>query len=232
MVKQGVVSAISRSELFSSLPAQEMEALAAQCGVRRLDKGSVVFQRGDEGDHLFVVGQGSVALTASTPEGGEVVFAVLYPPTSFGEMAVIDGGPRAAPPGAPPKTILVTVPGQAFRPLLARQPTMALSLMRAFSTIIRRLDDHAVDLVLMDLHGRVVKYLLLAARDTRPTPSGASFVPVDLRMTQTELGRLVGGSRQSVNRIIVELESAGAIMRVGTRIAAVRPDLLAAATNS
>jgi CRP-like cAMP-binding protein len=231
MAREGVVATISHSELFATLTAGECEELADKCGVRRFDKGEVIFNRGDEGDHLYIVGQGSVALTASTAEGGEVVFAVLYPPTSFGEMAVIDGGPRAAAASARQRTVLVTVPGQVFRGLLAEHPPMALSLMRAFSAIIRRLDDHAVDLVLLDLHGRVVKFLLASAYVFDPDRAGSDVVPVDLRMTQTEMARLVGGSRQNVNRIIVSLEASGAITRAGTRIVAVRPDLLLSSTG-
>jgi CRP/FNR family cyclic AMP-dependent transcriptional regulator len=229
MVNEAVVAAIARSPLFASLTAHEYEALAAQCGVRRFDRGGSIFHQGDQGDQLFIVGQGSVALTASTAEGGEVVFAVLYPPTSFGEMAVVDGGPRAASAIARQRSVLVTVPGAVFRTLLAEHPAMAMALMQAFSGLIRRLDDHAVDLVLMDLPGRVVKFLLGTAGVSHPELASAEPVPVNLRMTQTEMARLVGGSRQNVNRVIVSLEASGAIVRSGTRIVAVRPDLLVAA---
>ena len=227
MAQASVVAAIGRSELFSGLSAAEREALADQCTVRRFDKGEIIFNRGDTGDQLFVIGQGSVALTVSSAEGGEVVFAVLYPPTTFGEMAVIDGGPRAASASARQRTVLVTVPGTVFRALMTNHPPMALTLLRAFSAIIRRVDEHAVDLVLVDLPGRVVKFLLTAAGVTHPEASSPAEIPVNLRMTQTEMARLVGGSRQSVNRIIVALEASGAIVRTGTRIVAVRPDLLA-----
>ena len=232
MAKESVVAAIARSELFSSLNRAECEALAEQCGLRRFDKGEIIFNRGDAGDQLFIVGQGSVALTVSDADGGEVVFAVLYPPTSFGEMAVVDGGPRAASARARQRTVLVTVPGNVFRALLAEHPTMALALMRAFSAIIRRVDEHAVDLVLIDLPGRVVKFLLTAAGVADPDLAPSEPVPVNMRMTQTEMARLVGGSRQSVNRVIVSLEESGAIIRSGPRIVAVRPDLLAGALTN
>ncbi len=228
MAKEAVVATISRSVLFDSLTRAECEALAERCSLRRFDKGETIFSRGDPGDHLFIVGQGSVALTASTADGGEVVFAVLYPPTSFGEMALVDGGPRAASASARQRSVLVTMPGVVFRTLLADHPGVALALMKAFSGLIRRLDDHAVDLVLVDLHGRVVKFLLTAAGVSNPELASAHPVPVDLRMTQTEMARLVGGSRQNVNRVIGSLQASGAIVRTGTRIVAVRPDLLAA----
>jgi CRP/FNR family cyclic AMP-dependent transcriptional regulator len=232
MAKESLVAAIARSDLFSTLTPAECESLADRCGLRRLDKGEIVFNRGDTGDQLFIVGQGSVALSVSGADGGEVVFAVLYPPTSFGEMAVVDGGPRAATASARQRTVLVTVPGAVFRSLLAEHPPMALSLMRAFSTIIRRVDEHAVDLVLVDLPGRVVKFLLTAAGVSQPEPASSAPVPVNLRLTQTEMARLVGGSRQSVNRVIGSLEESGAIIRSGTRIVAVRPDRLAEALGA
>jgi DNA-binding GntR family transcriptional regulator len=51
-------------------------------------------------------------------------------------------------------------------------------------------------------------------------------VAVDVALTQGDLARLVGGSRQQVNRILMGLEAAGSIERLGHRIVGIRPELL------
>jgi DNA-binding GntR family transcriptional regulator len=70
--------------------------------------------------------------------------------------------------------------------------------------------------------------LILSGVDSSAKPGS---VAVNFRLNQSEIAQLVGGSRQHVNRVIVTLEQDGAITRQGPRIVAVRPDLLAAATE-
>ena len=80
--------------------------------------------------------------------------------------------------------------------------------------------------MLVDLPGRVAKFLVAAAGVVPGEHRPGAPVPVDLRLSQSELARLVGGSRQQVNRVIVALEASGAIERVGAHIVSVRPDRL------
>jgi CRP-like cAMP-binding protein len=76
--------------------------------------------------------------------------------------------------------------------------------------------------------GDTKEALVVAARQLFADFGTDPRTSVDLRLTQTELARLVGRSRQQVNRIIVALEREGAIERRGARIVAVHPALLGA----
>jgi CRP/FNR family cyclic AMP-dependent transcriptional regulator len=227
VVQPAVVDAVGRSELFSGLSHDDWAAIAVQSRPRRFDKGQVVFTRGDDGDFMYIVAQGSIALSASTVDGGEVVMALVFPPQSFGELAIVDGGERTATATARQRTVLVQIPGSTVRQVLRDHPPVAMSMLKALSAMIRSIDDHMVDLVLVDLPGRVVKFLLAAASTSAASTVSGGWVSVDLRLNQTELSRLVGGSRQNVNRIIGSLADQGSIRRDGPRVVAVRPDLLA-----
>jgi CRP/FNR family transcriptional regulator, cyclic AMP receptor protein len=226
MSDEAVVRALGRSDLFGGLDATELAALAAECRVRRLAKGELVFARGDAGVTMFLVGQGSIALSITSADGGEVVLAVLRPPKTFGELAVIDNGPRVATATARQASLVVSIPGPYVRRLIRSHPSVSETLLTALAGMVRSVDDHASNLVLLDLGGRVAKFLLDQAAGSDGRRPG-SLTPVDVRMTQSELARIVGGSRQQVNRIIVALERAGAIHRVGSRIVAISPERLA-----
>ena len=52
------------------------------------------------------------------------------------------------------------------------------------------------------------------------------LVPVQVDLTQGDLARQIGGSRQQVNRVLMGLEADGSIERLGHRIVAIRPDRL------
>jgi CRP-like cAMP-binding protein len=220
--------ALTSASVFASLDAQALDHLADECHPRSFGKGQQVFLRGDPGDGMYVVARGSVAISMFSPAGGEVVLAILRPPDTFGELSVVDGGPRVATATVRDPSTLVFVPRRVVRDLFERQPGVALSVMTSLAALVRRVDEQAADLVLLELPARVEKLLAASAlKASAPVGSGeASLVPVQLQLTQTELARQVGGSRQQVNRILMELEASGAIQREGHRIVAVRPDLL------
>ncbi len=226
MTHEAVVRALARSDVFGRLEPGQLDRLARECRVRRYTKGEQVFARGDVGGGMFLVGEGSVALSVISADGGEVTLAVLKPPQTFGELAVIDDGPRAATATARQPSVVIAIPRPEVLRLLREAPDVGAALLSALAALIRQVDDHATDLVLLDLPGRVAKFLAAAAGAHPGPPRPGAPVPVDLRLNQSELARLVGGSRQQVNRVIVALEAQGAIERVGSRIVAVRPDRL------
>ena len=74
----------------------------------------------------------------------------------------------------------------------------------------------AADLVFMDLHGRVAKLLLRMIEDLSDHPS--QLTSLDLKMTQSDLAAMVGGSRQSVNQILHQFEHRGYLRIEGQRL--------------
>jgi CRP/FNR family cyclic AMP-dependent transcriptional regulator len=153
------------------------------------------------------------------------VLGVVGPCSSFGEMAVIDGGPRIATAAVREASVLLELPRAHISRLLDSNPAFARAMLTELAQLVRRVDEHAADLVLLDLRSRVAKFLAAAASAAGEL-SGAAEVPVDIRLSQTELAMLVGGSRQQLNRIIGELADSGAVVRRGSRIVAVRPHQL------
>jgi CRP/FNR family transcriptional regulator, cyclic AMP receptor protein len=228
MSVEGVTATIHRCEIFAQLSDDECAALARQCGFRKFARHDQVFAQGDAGTTVYIVAQGSVALSVTTEDGGTLVMAVLRPPQSFGEMAVIDGVPRVATATAREATVLVTIPAPVFLAAIASHPSVAMNLLKALSRLVRRVDDFAIDLVLIDVSSRVAKFLLAAVAGPTPVDE-EGFQAVDLRMSQTELARLVGGSRQSVNKALMSLEGSGAVRRRGSRVVAVHAGRLHAA---
>ena len=225
-MNDAVMKVLAKSELFGDLPPSELERLAGECRVLRYAKGENVFVRGDSGGGMFLIAQGSVALTVSSVEGGEAILAVLRPPQTFGELAVVDGGPRVATATARQPTALLAIPGSTVQRLLRDHVSIGQTLLVALASLVRRIDRQAASVMLLDLPARVQGFLADAVRRADPHAPADTMARVDLRITQTEFARQVAGSRQQVNRLIVALERAGAIQRDGSRITAVRRDLL------
>jgi CRP/FNR family cyclic AMP-dependent transcriptional regulator len=221
-----IVDVLGQSDVFCSLDEAERSRLASACRARAYGAGEVVFLRGDRGDCMYVVASGTVSISLAGDDGRDVLLAVLGPYATFGELAVVDSGPRVATVTARAACVLVAVPRGAVTDLIARVPSVASSLLLAMAAMVRRLDEQAADATLLDLPRRVQKYLATAAHEQRASPGAGEFVAVDVQLTQADLARLVGGSRQQVNRILMGLEAAGSIERLGHRIVGIRPELL------
>lgn len=228
MTTVAIADVLRRSEVFGSLEDAELAALAGGCAERSYGPGELVFLRGDPAQSMYVVASGSVAVSLAGENGRDVLLAVLGAHEALGELAVVDGGPRVATVTARVPTVLVVVPRRVVADLIARRPAVASALLRSLATMVRRLDERACDVTALDLPQRVEKYLvaLTVPRQGVQVVREDGFVPVHLTLTQTDLARQVGGSRQQVNRILMDLEAAGSIQRLGHRIVGVRPGVL------
>ena len=167
------VRALSQSDVFASLDEAELVRLASACGQRTYGRGQLVFLRGDPGDCMYVVAAGAVAVSLSSVGGRDVLLAVLGPNQSFGELALVDDGPRVAPVTARTRSVLVVVPRRAAAEVMARQPAVVTALLVSLAALVRRLDEQACDAALLDLPRRVEKHLAGLAGGRATAAEGA-----------------------------------------------------------
>src|SRR5437762_13673231 len=86
---------LANIQLFESLTAEDLDALAKRIEIEEHGEGGVVFTQGDEGSALYLIEEGSVEI--SYGEGrGRVVLSTLFPGQYFGELSLFDGAPRSA----------------------------------------------------------------------------------------------------------------------------------------
>lgn len=198
---------LRRTDLFGELPEEALRHVAQLAVPRRFERGRFVFLQGQPGDALYVVAEGLVKVFVVSEEGDEMVLTTLRPPDVFGELSLIDGGPRSAGAQAAEDTTLLHVGRDAMLELLREHPALCDRLLAYLGGMIRRLTDQAADLVFLDLNGRVAKLLVGLAAERGEREGDA--VVLDLRLTQSDLAAMVGGSRQSVNQILRSFERRG-----------------------
>ena len=208
---------LGATELFSSFAPETLARLGERALERRYKRGQLIFSQGDSGDALLVVTEGLVKVFVTSDEGDEMVLITLRPPDSFGELALIDGGPRSASAQALEPTSALAVTRDDVRALIREHPQLADSLLASLGALVRRLTEQAADLVFLDLHGRVAKLLVQLAREGNV---------LDLNLTQSDLAAMVGGSRQSVNQILQAFQRRGYLDLEGRRITLKRLDAL------
>ena len=224
METQRAIDLLKQTQLFGDLDTTALEHLAQRATKRTYSKGQLVFYQGDPAGSLFVMVEGLVKVFVTSEEGDEMVLVTLQPPDVFGELALLDGGPRSASAEAVEPTSLLELQRGPFLETLRQTPGITESLMISMGRVLRRLTEQASDLVFLDLHGRVAKLLVNLAQDRGiQTENG---LELDLQLTQTDLAGLVGGSRQSVNQILRSFENRGYVQTVGRKMVVKQPELL------
>ena len=216
------MDALGRSALFARVSPQALAACAATLRVRRYRRGETIFHQGDPGDSLYIIESGSVKIVLPSPEGEEgAIIATLARGDFFGELALLDGAPHSATAVASEPVSALILQQAAFEDLLETQPGIRRALIAGLVAELRRLTNHVEDLHFLDLPGRLANRIVRIARETRP--GEIRDVRLEWRYTQSELGAMIGGTRQTVNRLLADLTAQGLIQIEGEEL--IVPDL-------
>jgi CRP-like cAMP-binding protein len=147
---------------------------------------------------MMAVVSGSVRISVPSPEGKEIVLAILQPGEIFGEIAVLDGKERSADAKAVTQaTSLVLLNRRDVMFFLDRHPSAWPALVRVLCERLRRTDQQFAEVALMQVPVRLAK-ALLRLTDRATDLEG----PTKISLSQRELGNLVGATRESVNKCL------------------------------
>ena len=200
MKAEDTAGLLAASPLLADLEPEALVALAGQAHQRIFPQGHFLFRQGETGDSLFVLLSGRVRAVYAPDAGSELVLATLAPPDVFGELALVDGGPRAVSVVALESTRVLTLGQAPLLHLMARDPGVAESLLGATGALVRRTTEQAADLVFLDLPSRVAAMILRMIEREGDDASGTASL--DFKAAQSDLAARVGGSRKSINQVL------------------------------
>ena len=199
---------LARTELFRGIDEATRRRIAEHAAERVVERGQCVFTQDEPGDRMYVLAEGAVKLFVSSRNGGIVELVRHRPPATFGEVALLDGGPRSASAEATERSTLLVVTRAELLRLLRTEDQVAEGLLRTLGTIVRRTTRQVTDLAFLDLQGRVARQLLVLAGDAHGTTRTR-------QVSQAELASMVSGARQTVNQALRSLEARGYIKTDG-----------------
>jgi CRP/FNR family cyclic AMP-dependent transcriptional regulator len=133
-----VQDAIKNAPLFSQLSKKDVKQLAAALNERTFPAGTVVIEKGKPGVGFFIIARGSATVTVA---GNRV--RALGAGDHFGEVALIDDGPRMAEVIADTELECFALAAWQFRPFVQDHPDVAWALMQ--SLVKRIVRDTASD---------------------------------------------------------------------------------------
>jgi CRP/FNR family transcriptional regulator/CRP/FNR family cyclic AMP-dependent transcriptional regulator len=207
---------LKRVSIFSELDAQSLEGLRPLFKEQSFAKDEVIVGQETRGDSLYILSKGKVKVVLFGASGREVILSVFRPGDFFGEMSLLDNEPRSANVVAVEASRLFVLDRSAFARHLHSNPRLALNVLAEMSRRLRRADEVIGNLALLDVYGRVARYLReMASREGVETVRG---IEIKHRPDQSEVAAMIGTTRETVSRAFSEFQRRGFIEIVGNRL--------------
>jgi CRP/FNR family cyclic AMP-dependent transcriptional regulator len=128
-----IVSQLTKVPLFSDCSQRDLQTISRAVKDVEFPEGTVIAREGDPGIGLFVIVHG----TADVSIGGKKKTA-LTPGDFFGEIALLDGGPRTATVTATSDVQLLGLTEWVFRGLMQEYPSIALKTLQQMAGRLRK----------------------------------------------------------------------------------------------
>ncbi len=191
---------VGQIPFLRQLGPEDAEALVKLTRPRKVARSEPILRAGAAGDEVVLVLSGRVKLVAFGADHREVVLAIRGPGELIGDMAALGGQRRSASAIAVDDVEAGFLHGDELRSFLREHPDAALVLIRM---LVRRLSEatrDVVDMATRDSVGRIAKRLLeLATEHGSPAAGGTR---IELSLSQDELARWTGATRETVSRAL------------------------------
>ncbi|WP_050698828.1 Crp/Fnr family transcriptional regulator [Anaeromassilibacillus senegalensis] len=179
-------------------------------------KGQMIYLQGEHAEYLYYLRRGRVKVFLSSENGMEKTLTILEEGEIFGEAAFLDQLPRMSSAKALIRSEIVAVDRACLLQYFARQPALAMDLLRYLARTVRMLSAQVDHMTFLRADQRVAQLLL--------NLSGAEHKPVSC--THEELANLAGTSRVTVSKILGRFEKEGWIATHYRKISVTAPEQL------
>jgi len=196
-------------DLLGAIDPSDLDELLARAHSRQYADGTLLFQKGDPGDRLFVVQVGGVKVFVLSDTGREILLNVMAAGEVFGEIALLDGNPRTAAAATVGATRLLEIQRRDVLPLVLERPELALRMIQILCARLRWVSEAYEDSMLLHFPQRLAKKLLVLAKTLGEPVNRRDRI--DIQVSQKDLGNMLGVSRQVVNKQLSKWQADGVV---------------------
>jgi CRP-like cAMP-binding protein len=196
----GIINTLRSCQLFTGLPAADLENIAAGTVLKSLEKGEYLFHEGDPARGFYIVQRGSINVHRVNAAGREQIIHIFRVGESFAEVALASERGYPADARAVEPTQVILVQKEEILALLRRQPELALRMLGSMSSHLRVLVGQLEDLTLKDVETRLANWLIKRCPDTRSDKS----ITIELKMTKRVLAAELGTVSETFSRTLAK----------------------------
>jgi CRP-like cAMP-binding protein len=192
--------------LFRACTEEQVSEIAALLREQHYARGDVLFQQGDPGGCLYIIGAGRVRVYLEAADGREVTIRIYGTGHHVGEFSVLDGAPRSASTSALSNVTAFVLYRDDVLTLLQHNFALVQRLLMTLTERLRYTTTYSENLAFLNAPQRVAAMLVQLA-----SLEPAASEPPRLKITQHDLASLVCTTRESVNHALRDLAERGII---------------------
>ncbi|TBL71248.1 Crp/Fnr family transcriptional regulator [Paenibacillus thalictri] len=199
-----IIPLLQNVPLFQDFSPEELEFFAPLFTERKFKKGSILFFEGDTGDEMFLIQSGVVKIYR-IDNAKEIILALFRDGDYFGEMALIQKGlTRSATAETLEPSIIYTLARSQLFEFIERSPKLCMKLLEDTMQRLRRANEQIYDLTFLDVRSRTMKTILRLTEEHGIKKPGGTMI--DVKLTHQQLANLIGTVRESVTKVLQELQ--------------------------
>ncbi|THF84462.1 Crp/Fnr family transcriptional regulator [Cohnella fermenti] len=191
--------------LFENLTDEHLAEIAELCGTSEYAKGESIFFEGDEGDGLYLILSGVVQIYQDN-HTRDVILSIFREGDFFGEMALLQNEKvRSASARTIEKSTLCILKKHHFLALVQSRPEILIGILETALDRLRDANKLITDLTILDVRKRMAR-LLLRLTEQHGVPSAEGTL-IDVKLTHQHLADMMGTARETVTKLLLELQN-------------------------
>jgi CRP/FNR family cyclic AMP-dependent transcriptional regulator len=205
-----IVQLLQQVPIFQELSQDDLRAFAPLFTEQKFKKGSILFLEGDRGEEFYLIGSGVIKIYR-IDDAKEIILSLFREGDFFGEMALVrDGLTRSANAETLENSTLYVMKRSSFIAFMEKSPMLCLKLLEATMERLRKANEQIYDLTFLGVRSRILKSIIrMSEQYGTPIEEG---ILIDVKLTHQQLANMVGTVRESVTKVLQELQDEGCIV--------------------
>lgn len=215
-MRASTVDILKKIPAFTNLEASDLLKINEVTIERNFRKGSIIFMEGDTGEAFFFINSGKVKIYKTTPDGRELIFAILTEGDVFAEVTLFNDINYPASAEVLEDVSLGMIRNKDLERLVSLHSELALPIIKVLSRKLFNSQQKVKELALGDTFMRTAQTIIkLAEEHGKKTEVG---IEVRLDISRQELANMIGTARETVSRALSQFKKEGSIDISGKNI--------------
>jgi len=210
------VSILKKLPAFSNLQDLDLSKINEITIQRNYRKGSIIFMEGDPGEAFYFIKSGKVKIYKTSPDGRELIFAILSEGDVFAEVTLFNDINYPASAEVMEDASLGMIKNQDLEGVISKNAELALAIIKVLSKKLFNSQQKVKELALGDTFMRTAQTIIkLAEEHGKKTDEG---LEVKLDISRQELANMIGTARETVSRALSQFKKEGSVDISGKKI--------------
>ncbi|WP_240041253.1 Crp/Fnr family transcriptional regulator [Paenibacillus ginsengarvi] len=203
-MREPIAALIRNIPLFQDLSEEELRGISDLFRERKYSKHSIVFFEGDPGEELFIIKSGTVKIY-KIDNTKQITLALFRSGDFFGEMSLMQkDGVRSAHAETLEPSVFYTLRRTTFNEFMVRTPSLCMRLLEMTMDRLRGANEQIHALTFLDVRTRILKAVFQLSQEYGE--SETDKVLISIKLTHQEIANMVGTVRESVTKVLQELQ--------------------------